>query len=256
MEITGLEHPSITADNREAFTTHMSKFETMEDAALDGMALKKLTGKPFKMPESMDKLPDDTSRADFTSQAHKLLGIEFGTDLTSLDSVNLKKGLAEGSPYDENFANAFKQFAVDNKIPKSALEPIAEFFNLASTKARGDATAQMAADFAASKKSVDDLLIAHEDFGTKEKLEEQSVLMHRALVSNLGLSTEEANGMAEFLRDREGATNPVLRRILLKQLAPLAAESNNEGGGGGGGKPKPVVQKDGVTESILWPQKG
>ena len=59
MEITELEHPSVTAENREEFSTHMAKFATMEDAALDGMALKKLTGKPFKMPESLDKLPDD-----------------------------------------------------------------------------------------------------------------------------------------------------------------------------------------------------
>ena len=253
MDITTIEHPSITAENREAFSTHMEKFETMEDAALDGMGLKQMTGKPFKMPESMDNLPDDATRTDFTTQANKLLGIEHAADLAGLADVNLKKGLVEGSPYDENFANAFKQFAVDNKIPKSAMEPLAEFFNLASNKATGDYNAKITADFAASKKATDDALAVHEDFGSKEKLNEQSILMHRALVSNLGLNTEEANNIAEFLRDREGATNPVLRRVLLKQLAPLAAESSNEGGGGPGAKdPVKSDQDKQVAKALGW----
>lgn len=232
MDISALEHVSITAENRAAFSTHMEKFESMEDAALDGMDLKSQTGKPFKFPEAMDKLPDDASRAEFTSQANKLLGNEFAVDMAGMADVNLKGGLPEGSPYDENFANAFKQFAIDNKISKAKMAKIAEFFNLASTKAIGDMNAKTAADFAAAKKVTDETLAAHEDFGGKEKLDAQTVLLHRALTSNLKLSTEEANGIAEFMRDREGATNPVLRRILLKQLAPLAAESDNDGGGG------------------------
>ena len=238
--VNDFEHEGITDDNRESFNMHMDKFPTQADAVMDGYGLAKMKGKPFKMPESMDKLPDDASRTDFTSQAHKLLGIEHATDLNSLAEINLKKGLPEGSPYDENFANAFKQFAIDKKIPKSAMEPLAEFFNLASTKAQGDMVAKTAADFAASKQATETALAADKDFGSKEKLDEQTVLLHRALTNNTGLNTEEANGIAEFLRDREGATNPVLRKVLLKTLAPLAASSSNENGGGN----PPVAPKD------------
>ncbi len=253
MDISTIEHDSITSENRDAFTTHMEKFDSMEAAALDGMALKKLTGKPFKMPQSLDNLPDDASRTDFSSQAHKLLGIEHAADVAGLADVNLKKGLPDGSAFDEGFANTFKQFAIVNKIPKSAIEPLAEFFNLASIKATGDHTAKTAADFAVAKKATDDTLIAHEDFGTKEKLDEQTVLMHRTLVNNLGLTTEEANGISEFLRDREGATNPVLRRILLKQLAPLAASSSNDGGDGVvKGQPVQSEQDKQVAKDLNW----
>jgi len=247
------EHEAVTSDNREAFTNHMSKFETPNDAIMDGYGLAQMKGKPGKLPESMDVFPDDKSRNEFTLKATKLLGYESAPDLESLSDVNLKKGLPEGSPYDDNFANAFKQFAIDKKIPKSAMEPLAEFFNLASIKAMDDSEARRAADFAAKKQSTDEALAIHPDFGSKEKLEESSILTHRALVNNLGLSTEEANEMAEFLRDREGATNPVLRRVLLKQLGSLAAESSNDGGGGAPGKP--VTVADGKTESILWPKK-
>jgi hypothetical protein len=258
MDITGIEHAAITPENREAFSTHMSKFDSFEAAALDGMDLKSQQGKPFKLPESLDKLPNDATRAEFTSKARGLLGIEHATDIAGLADVNLKKGLPEDSPFDENFATAFKQFAVEKKIPKSALEPLAEFFNLASIKAGGDHAAAVAAKFAADKNAATEALIAHEDFGTKEKLAEQDVLMHRALTSNLGLTTEEANNIAEFLRDREGATNPTLRRVLLKQLAPLAAESSNDGGGGKQPGNKPTLsegeqkKEDEVKKILKW----
>ena len=239
--IEEFEHEGITEDNRGAFNTHMEKFPTQADAVMDGYGLAKMKGKPFRMPESMDKLPDDVTRTDFTSQAQKLLGIEYATDLDSLSEINLKKGLPEGSAVDESFMNAFKQFVVDNKkIPNSVLEPLAEFFNVASVKAQGDMVAKTAADFATSKQAVNDALIADKDFGTKEKLDEQTVLLHRALTNNVGLNAEEANGIAEFLRDREGATNPVLRKVLLKTLAPLAASSSNENGTGN----PPVAPKD------------
>lgn len=253
MDITGLEHETITDANRGDLAKHMEKFDSFEAAALDGMELKKLTGKPYKIPDSLDAL-DDNGKADFSAKARKALGIESAKDLDGLKEVNLKKGLPDGSPYDEDFANAFKQFAIDNKIPKSAMEPLAEFFNLASIKAQGNYTAKLAADFAAAKQKADEALIAHSDIGSKEKLDEQNVLLHRALTNNLNLNTEEANEIAEFLRDREGATNPVLRRVLLKQLAPLAAESSNEGGGGAPGN-RAAKPEDGVTEKILWPKK-
>ena len=249
------EHESITPDNREAFSTHMSKFDSPDDAIMDGYGLAQMKGKPGKLPDSMDVFADDASRDDFKSRARKLIGYESAADMAGLSDVNLLKGLPEGSKQDENFTNAFKQFAVDNKIPKSVMEPLAEFYNLASIKAMGDHQAQQAADFAAKKLAVNEALAKHPDFGSAEKLEESSVLTHRALVNNLGLDTAEANEMAEFMRDREGATNPVLRRVLLKQLGSLAAESSNDGGGGAAGSQAATIA-DGKTESILWPKKG
>lgn len=252
MDITGIDNELITDANYDAFSTHMSKFDSFEAAALDGMDLKQQSGKAYRVPETLDGL-DDNAKADFSAKARKALGLEHAADLDGLKDVNLKDGLPDGSPYDENFANAFKQFAIDNKIPKSVLGPLAKFFNLASVKAVGDMQSRQAADFAAAKQKAADALASHPDFGSKEKVDEQAVLLHRALTNNLNLNTEEANEIAEFLRDREGATNPVLRRVLLKQLAPLAAESSNDGGGGPGSQAaKPV---DGITESILWPKK-
>lgn len=251
MDIEGLDLEAITEEDREAFATHMEKFDSLEAAAVDGMDLKRQAGKAYRIPDTLDGL-DDGGKADFTTKARRALNLESAADLDGLKDVNLKKGLPEGSPYDEDFAASFKQFAIDNKIPKSALEPLAEFFNLASAKAAGDMQAKRAADFAAAKQASDDALIAHKDFGSKEKLAEQNVLLHRALTNNVGFDVEEANEVAEFLRDREGATNPTIRRLLLNQLAPLAAESSNDGGKGTAPGERVESEQDKQVKKDIW----
>ncbi len=247
------EHPSITDENRGAFNTHMNKFTTREDAIVDGFGLAKLKGKPFKLPESMDSLPDDTVRGELTTQARKLLGIVHAANIEELSDVDLKVGMAEGASYDEDFAKIFKQFAVDKKIPKSVLGPIAEFFNLAAGKVGNAQRDAMVAAIEETNKK----LAAHSDFGSKEGLDEASVLTHRALANNMGLTTDEANDVAEFLKSREGATNATIRRILFKSLAPLAASSSNEGGGGGHKPDAPVDPAEGSPsyQAIGWSPK-
>jgi len=247
--IENFEHASVTDDNRESFSKAMGKYETAEDAIVGGYNAQKTLGSSYRVPESLDSL-DDNSKAEFTTKASKLLGIEHAADVAALADINLKKGLPEGSQYDEDFANSFKQFAVDNKIPKSSIEPLAEFFNNASMKAM---EAQQA-KFEADKQATIDALIAHSDFGSKEKLDEQTVLLHRALTNHLGLNTEEANNIAEFLSNREGATNPVLRRAMLKAMAPLAQEGGTLTGDGTGGSGEPKQPTPYEAKKSRWPK--
>ncbi len=247
------QHPSITDENRETFNTHMNKFTTREDAIVDGFGLAKLKGKPFKLPGSMADLPDDTARGELTTQAQKLLGIVHAANIEELSGVDLKVGMAEGASYDEDFAKTFLQFAVDKKIPKSVLPSIAEFFNLAAGKITNAQRDSMVAAIEETNKT----LAAHSDFGSKEKLDEASVLTHRALMNNMGLSTDEANDIAGFLKSREGATNATLRRILIKSLAPLAASSSNESGGDGHKPDVPTDLAEGTPsyQAIGWSAK-
>lgn len=251
--IDNFEHGSVTDENREAFNKSMGEYTTINDAVYAGFNAKRKIGVPFKLPESMDNVPE-ADRGDFTTRAHKLLGIEHVTDIANLSEVDLKKGMADGVPYDENFATAFKQFAIDNKIPKNLLTPIAEFFNLASAQSRQDLAARKETELATAKRGVNDALVAHPDFGTQEAVDEKTILLHRALKDHVGVSIEEANEVSEFMKNREGATNPVLRRILINALAPLAAEGSTDGGGGVSGgdgikQPSPYEAK-----KARWPK--
>ena len=261
MDITGIEHASITDDNRGALATHMEKFDSFEAAALDGMDLKGQMGKPFKFPESMDNLPDDASRSEFTAGANKLLGRTIPKDLESFADVNFKAGLADDAQVDEALIGVIKQWGVESKTPVESLGKMIELFNgplSKHIKANGETMAAAAAekkkaDHSIAVKTCNDSLAAHVDFGSTEVLDGKTVKLHQALKNNVKLSTEEANGIAEFLRDREGATNPTLRRLMINQFAPLATEGGTENGSGGNTPPaaKTAAQQMPVTANLL-----
>lgn len=238
----GFEHSSITDENREAFNTAASKFPTQNDMSIGYMELQKTTGKPFKMPESLDKLPDDASRGDFTAQAHKLLGIITAKDIKELVDVNLKDGLPDGSPYDEDFANSFKQFIIDEDLNVSDMPKYAKFFNTAMAKVVADQKAKAESDALAAAETTNKALIAHPSIGSKEKLLEQTELLKRAVKNNVGLTPEEVEEFADTLADTMLTKNPVMARVMLKILAPLAAEASSEGAGGGAAQKKGKVQ--------------
>ncbi len=256
----GFEADGLTDENREAFNTHMAKFPTEAAAVMDGYGLAKQKGVAFKLPESIEKLPDDASRATLLAQVNKLYGREIPVDLEGLADLDMKAGsTAEAEMYDETLAKAFKEWVVAEKVEKSVAQKAIKFHNEAMALARTafaakteEATKTAATERLAAVTACNDALVT--TFGSKEKLDEQTVLMHRALLNNTGCSTEEAADIAEFLKDREGATNMTLRRILISNLAPLATEALGPDG-------KPAVaapgakQEDGLTEKILWGDK-
>lgn len=248
------EHASITDENREAFNTHMSKFTTEADAVVDGFGLAKMKGMPFKFPESMDKLKDDATRADFTAQAHKLLGIEHAKDVEALASLNMKAGQAEGAPFDENMATAFKQFIVAKKVPKGIAQAIVEFHNQAMGQAQVADKAKTESDNLATAEACDKALIAHPSIGSNEELVKRTELFTRAIKNHVGLSPDEVEKVADSLAISKLTKDPILARIMLEQFAPLAATAETEAAGGG--KPPAGEQiQDGKTEKILWPKK-
>ncbi len=231
--LDNFENTGVTVENKEGFTKYAERYATEGDAIVAGYNHQKMVGAPFKFPESLDKLPDDASRGEFTSQANKLLGIIKTGDINTLKDVNLKDGMAEGAVYNEDFANSFKQFAVDNSLNVSDMPKIAKFFNESMGKLAIDLKTKSENDAIAAAEACDVALIAHPDIGSKEKLLELTELFARAMTNNVGLSDDEVEELADGLALSKFTTNAVLSRVILKQFAPLAAEGNTEGGGPG-----------------------
>ncbi len=260
MDITTIEHSSITTENRAALQTHMEKFDSFEAAAVDGMGLKAMTGKPFKLPESVDKLPDDASRATLLAQVNKLYGREYAADIDGLADLDMKSGsTGEDGMYDDNLAKVFKEWIVGEKIDKATAQKAVKFHNELMGRARtafatkAEETAKTTAtERLAAVAACNEVLVAK--FGSKEKLVEQEVLMHRALVNDTGCTADEAADVADFLKDREGATNATVRRLMISNLAPLAAQSDLHAPGGPN-KPATSVQSEQdkqVAKDLNW----
>ncbi len=225
----GLEHTSITDANREAFNTAMAKYTTPTEAAVGGFNAMTKTGVNFKLPKSVESLPDEAMRKDFTSQVNKLFGREFAADTEALSVLDMKSGASDDAKTSEEFVAAFKQFVVEKHIAKSDAQTLITFFNESTGKALTKFAEDKAAFDIAADTTCKDALIAH--FGSQENVDKQDILMHRALIGkHIGLSVGEAAEVAETIKGSNAMKNPLLRRVMYKALGPLAAESSTEGG--------------------------
>lgn len=226
-----IQSDSIT--DRDAFVSANSKYATVEDAAIGGFHAQKMAGKPFKFPESMDKLPDDQSRTDFTTEARRLLNINIAKDAEGLKDVNFKSGLAEGAPYNEDFVNTIKNWAIEEGIDTATLGKMAGFYNGPLTKFATEAQTLRAENEKLDKKEACNKgLVEH--FKSQEEVDRLSVLMHRALLNNCGLSVPEAEEVVDAMADSIMTENPIMARVVLNALSAKASEGSTEHGSGTG----------------------
>lgn len=234
--LDNFEHESVTDENREAFKTANQKYDTVEAAIVGGFNAQKLAGVPFKMPESMDKLPDDDSRADFTSQANKLLDITHVANIEDLADLDLKVGLAEGVEPDENLATMLKTLAVEKKWPKSFVQDIVAIWNGPLKEYGAKASAEMQEKVALEQaQKGNEALLAHYN-GDEKKLAADTELLRRVFKNQAGLNAEEYESIAEELVDSKWNTHPVISKALMNLLPKFAKEGSTAGGVGFGGK--------------------
>ena len=89
------QHDSIaTPEARESFTKSMSKYGSQEEAIIGGFNAQKQAGKPFKLPESLDKL-DDNGRQELSDGISKLYPAMGDADFEGFD---FSTGSEEGQP--------------------------------------------------------------------------------------------------------------------------------------------------------------
>ena len=254
MDISELQHESITDDNRESFAKHMEKFDSLESAALDGMALKKMTGQPFRLPESMDKL-DDNTRADFTAKAPGLLGIQPGVSkIEDLADINFAEGMAEGAQADDNIAGMLKNIAIEKKWPASVVKDLVGLYNgpLTEYGIKALETKQFN-DNLAKKTETNAALIAHPSIGSQEKLNSLSEDMRRVFQNKAGLNAVEYEQVGNALAESILTSDPVLARAMLTVLAPLAQNAKHENGDGRPAPTKEISEADKrVKKTLGW----
>jgi len=220
------EHESLSTDEaRESFTKAMSKYDSPESAIMGGFEAMKLTGRPYKLPESIDKLPDDNVKKQFQDELHKVLGVIDSKDAFG-DDFNFAEGLEDGRQADENIVETFKDFAVKNNFTRQQAQAGVNFWNGMMRQAR-EAEAQKAKD---ELGKVNEALKA--EFG--DKVDENIELMRRTFQNNAGLSAEEFEQIADDLMETGTILRkPVLAKAIVKLLAPMSKEGGTDTGEGG-----------------------
>ena len=243
----------VNADNRESFVTANSKYATVEAAVVGGFNAQKIAGKPFKCPESMDKLPDDAARTDFTTQARGLLGISIPKDVEAMKDVDFKTGLADGAPVNEGFVSMVKNWAVEKGIPMSHVQEMAVFYNGPLTKYAQEAfAAKQETDKLAAAEKCNEGLIAH--FKGEGKVKDLTALLHRTIINKMGLSAEESAEVADEMADSILTKNLVMAKGILTLLADHSTEGTTLGGDGIRGDGVPKSKSPYEVKKTRWPK--
>lgn len=237
---TSYQHDSLaTPEARESFTKTMSKFNTPDDVPISYYELQKTAGKPFKLPESLDKLQDENTRKALTEGVSKLYGVDLTaaksltadliSDESAFEGFNFAEGLQEGAAVDENLIGSFKQFAVENKIPKSVAQKMVGFYNQSMQQAK-EAFADQQLEKA---KATNAELVKR--LGGEDKVKVESELVKRAFMKIAKDNNLQFEAAGVGLVESGLLGNPDSAQILMKMAAPFAKEDTSANGGGQGG---------------------
>ena len=218
-----------TPAQQEDFKKSMGDYKSVEDAVIGGYNHKKLVGKPFKLPESLDKLPDENTRKDFTSQARKVLGIEEGLTDDQLKEINWAKGLPAGAETNQTMIDEFGKFAVSKGLSKTVAQDVAEFLN--DMQAKEKETFEKAAN-EAIKANADRSKASLESYFGAEGVKTHAELLRRAAKNHGGLSDAEFGEVADELKDDVLVGKGAFAKMMMNFAVKLEKEGHTETPGG------------------------
>lgn len=219
-------HPKLdTPEVQESAKNTLKKFASKDDVVISYIELEKSSSKPFKLPQSLDKLPNEV-RGDFTKQARKVLGIEDAVNDDTIKQVNFKKGLSDGKKANEQIVQKLTEFAVKKGFSLSQVQDLVEMINATGTELVASANADMERTNKEILEKSNQVLTQY--YGA-DRLKENAELLRRAMKDHVGLSNEEYESVAtDFMDDGWIFKHPALTKVLMDKIAPLAKEGNTE----------------------------
>jgi hypothetical protein len=225
----------------------LAKFESKDDIAISYMELQKSASRPYKLPESLDKLPDDKTRGEFTVNTLKLLGAVDKEE--ALDDLDYAVGLPKDRQLDTALVGRLKKYAVEKHWPKSIVQDVVGLHNIINEETRQNLVNQFN-DLQAKAKEA-----RIKRYGSEEKDKEVFELIRRMFQNCGDLTPEEYEDSAVSLMNNGITTDPIIYKALGVFASKLVKEGTTETGEGGKPKEKPkgiAEQLPGIAKELDW----
>jgi hypothetical protein len=217
--------------------TAFSKYDSPDAAFKGAHEAMTMVGKPFKLPDSLDKL-DETQQQELTGQLDKLFPAMQDSDF---DGFDFNIGLEDGDlPISDSGKDYIKKFAAETGLSKDKTEKMAAYVN---TMNREIAAKQAEINQELTTKC-NDAMCKH--FGGQDQANAVSKQVMDAFKQRAS-SAEEFEAVGKGIVQAGLTKSPELAIALAEMIAPYGKEGASKAGNGlpGGDKdgPTPVTQQ-------------
>jgi hypothetical protein len=231
-----------------------SKYNSHADWQTGAINAMKTVGSPFRLPKSLDSLPDDDVRKDFHSQLGKLLGRDVSAaSAEELAAVNFADGLADASNVNEDLKAAYIKMATDEGLSKALAQKLVSFNNTFVTQAKN---AMAEAEITAASEVSDKIKGL---YGGDAGVERHRDLVSALVLAHGGLTEEERAkfaGEVQSLTKKSVEANKALFNIA-KKIMPEST-TTKPGDPAGEIKKETLAQRQDKalphTSQYLWPK--
>lgn len=213
----GMEHADLTTDEAKA---SFGKYKSEDDFRIGALNAMKSVGSPFRLPKTLDSLPDDAVRADFHTKVGELLGrdITSVTKAEDLADVNFADGLPDASTVNEGLKTAFIEMIVGAGVPKSVVQKIISFNNTMATQSRNK-TAEDATTAAGKV-----LTEVQGLYGGQAGVERHENMLSALINQHGGLTAAEGETLNDILT-KSRSEHVVLNKALFNMAKKIMPES-------------------------------
>ena len=224
------------------------KYKTEDEAILGGFNAQKSMGKPYKLPESLDKL-DEKSREEFNGSLAKLRGVP--SDIKELEDLDMAVGLPEGQEPDQNLAAQFKQFVLDSKtLSKADAQAGIKWLNTSAAEAQKRYLAQQEAEYLKQSEATNAELERPERLGSADNVAKTSELIKRMFMNLKGMTPEKHEAIAKYMVDTRSVHSADFIEALGQIAQQHAGEGDSHSGEGGSPAEKPeTIEQQTAKES-------
>lgn len=239
--------------------TVLGEYTTSEEFMAAGLEAKKMVGSPFRLPKSLESLPDDKVREELTSQVSELFGADgFLKGMTKseedLADIDFAAGYKNAKSANKEYVAALKAFAVDKKLPKETVKDLVGFTNQFNQGLLNNEEKRVIDEADAIKETLTVMC------GSKEAVGSSYDNVRKLFQNHCGITTQEYESVGKDFVEKVLMKNAVMSKALFNLADGIVVEGETEGTlPGGEKKPETMVERQnkelpGIT-SRLWPKK-
>jgi len=250
------EHSFFTENPAAAKAT--AKYKTIDDYHKGAYEAMTKVGKPYWLPESLENLPDDKVREEFTSQISKLFDADgFLKGMTKseddLKDIDFAEGYADARHANNDFIGALKKFAVDKKLPKETVKDLVGFINQFNQGMINSKEKELLGEAEKVKETLTVMC------GSEEVVSSSYDNVRKLFQNHCGITAQEYEKTGKDFVEKVLMKNAVMSKALFNLAKDIVVEGETEGGGEPGGQKKTLSMAERqnkelptITKAVGW----